>query len=204
QPHQAGDPRSLRARHGRRQRRRCRRARRHHARRLIADEDRRVSDFGADFESPIVDVNSGEVDGVIDIDDLDAVRADLEPATRKQSLTKIIIRVLVMAIGIGVAGVLLVATFDDLDLSSIVDALQSLDDAERLSLIGDTFILCWAEGLLMASCVKGMPARRGTLAWLGPTAVGSVVPGPSDVPFIYRMFRSVGQTSAAAGACGAD
>ena len=97
-----------------------------------------------------------------------------------------------MAIGIGVAGVLLVATFDDLDLDAIIDALGSLDDAERLSLIGGTVILCWAEGLLMASFVQGMPARRGTLAWLGPTAVGSVVPGPSDVPFIFRMFRSWG------------
>jgi uncharacterized membrane protein YbhN (UPF0104 family) len=109
-----------------------------------------------------------------------------------------VIRVLVMAIGIGVAGVLLVATFDDLDLDAIIDALGSLDDAERLSLIGGTVILCWAEGLLMASFVRGMPARRGTLAWLGPTAVGSVVPGPSDVPFIFRMFRSWGQSSASA------
>jgi uncharacterized membrane protein YbhN (UPF0104 family) len=50
----------------------------------------------------------------------------------------------------------------------------------------------------MASFVRGMPARRGTLAWLGPTAVGSVVPGPSDVPFIYRMFMSWGQPPASA------
>jgi len=159
---------------------------------------RGVSDFDPGTESPIVDVNSGDVDGVIDIDDVDDVEEDLDQPARKQPLKKIIFRVLVMAIGIGVAGVLLVFTFDDLDFNQIVDALQSLDDAERLSLIGGTVILCWAEGLLMASFVKGMPARRGTLAWLGPTAVGSVVPGPSDVPFIYRMFRSWGQTSAAA------
>ena len=126
------------------------------------------------------------------------IPSTVTPPTRKQSLRKIVIRVLVMAIGIGVAGVLLVATFDDLDLDAIIDALRSLDDAERLSLIGGTVILCWAEGLLMASFVQGMPARRGTLAWLGPTAVGSVVPGPSDVPFIFRMFRSWGQSSASA------
>jgi uncharacterized membrane protein YbhN (UPF0104 family) len=65
-------------------------------------------------------------------------------------------------------------------------------------LIFGTMIVVWSEGLLMASFVPGMPARRGTLAWLGPTAVGSVVPGPSDVPFIYRMFTSWGQTSASA------
>jgi uncharacterized membrane protein YbhN (UPF0104 family) len=146
-----------------------------------------VSEFSAGDEPAISDVDADE--------DLDEETA---PPTRKQSLRKIVIRVLVMAIGIGVAGVLLVTTFDDLDLDSIVDALGSLDDAERLSLIGGTVILCWAEGLLMATFVQGMPARRGTLAWLGPTAVGSVVPGPSDVPFIFRMFKSWGQPSAAA------
>jgi putative heme transporter len=124
--------------------------------------------------------------------------AQAVPSTPRQSVKKILIRVLIMAIGIGVAGVLLVMTFDDLDLHSILDAIRSLDDAEKLSLIGGTVIMCWTEGLLMASFVPGMPARRGTLAWLGPTAIGSVVPGPSDVPFIYRMLRSWGQTSAAA------
>jgi uncharacterized membrane protein YbhN (UPF0104 family) len=151
-----------------------------------------VSDFESGTESPTVDVPS-VADGAIDMLD-----EDVEPPTRKQSLKKILIRVLVMALGIGVAGVLLVKTFGDLDLNSIVDAIKSLDDAEKLSLIGGTVILCWSEGLLMASFVPGMPARRGTLAWLGPTAVGSVVPGPSDVPFIFRMFRSWGQPTAAA------
>jgi uncharacterized membrane protein YbhN (UPF0104 family) len=146
-----------------------------------------VSEYGT-ADEPVI----SDVDGAGDVDD-----GAVTP-TKKQSLRKIVIRVLVMAIGIGVAGVLLVATFDDLDLDAIIDALGSLDDAERLSLIGGTVILCWAEGLLMASFVRGMPARRGTLAWLGPTAVGSVVPGPSDVPFIFRMFRSWGQSSASA------
>jgi uncharacterized membrane protein YbhN (UPF0104 family) len=143
-----------------------------------------MSEYGAADEPAISDVHELARDGM--------------PPTKKQSLRKIVIRVLIMVIGLGVAGFLLVATFDDLDLHSIVDAVRSLDDAERLSLIGGTVILCWAEGLLMASFVRGMPARRGTLAWLGPTAVGSVVPGPSDVPFIFRMFRSWGQPSASA------
>jgi uncharacterized membrane protein YbhN (UPF0104 family) len=152
------------------------------------EQDGRVSEYGTADDPVIADVDSAG-----DVDDPEQVTSPT-----KQSLRKIVIRVLVMAIGIGVAGVLLVATFDDLDLDAIIDALGSLDDAERLSLIGGTVILCWAEGLLMASFVQGMPARRGTLAWLGPTAVGSVVPGPSDVPFIFRMFRSWGQSSASA------
>jgi uncharacterized membrane protein YbhN (UPF0104 family) len=150
-----------------------------------------VSDHGPGDDPGISDIDSG-------VDDPHDGDGAVTPPTRKQSLRKVLIRVLVMAIGIGVAGVLLVATFDDLDFDEIVDAIGSLDDAERLSLIGGTVILCWAEGLLMASFVRGMPARRGTLAWLGPTAVGSVVPGPSDVPFIFRMFRSWGQSTSAA------
>ena len=149
-----------------------------------------MSEYGTADEPTISDVDTPGEAGDAD--------ERMTPPTRKQSLRKIVIRVLVMAIGIGVAGVLLVATFDDLDLDAIIDALGSLDDAERLSLIGGTVMLCWSEGLLMASFVEGMPARRGTLAWMGPTAVGSVVPGPSDVPFIFRMFRSWGQSSASA------
>ena len=157
-----------------------------------------MSEYGPGDEPAIA-----EVEGVAGPDEVDREsdgerHADASPPTRKQSIRKVLIRVLVMAVGIGVAAVLLVKTFDDLDLTSIVDAIKSLDDAEKLSLIGGTVILCWAEGLLMASFVHGMPARRGTLAWLGPTAVGSVVPGPSDVPFIFRMFRSWGQPTASA------
>lgn len=128
--------------------------------------------------------------------------ADDDPAegrpSRTHSVAKIALRVGIMAIAIGAAGVLLVASFDDLDLGDVTRAMRSLNDAERLSLIFGTTIMVWAEGLLMATFVPGMPARRGTLAWLGPTAVGSVVPGPSDVPFIFRMFTSWGQSTAAA------
>jgi uncharacterized membrane protein YbhN (UPF0104 family) len=138
--------------------------------------------------------DTGDDDAVAMLD----VDEPLAPPTRKQSIRKILFRALIMAIGIGVAGVLLVATFDDLDFQQILDAVKSLDDAEKLSLFFGTAMVIWSEGLLMASFVHGMPARRGTLAGLGPAAVGSVVPGPSDVPFIFRMFTSWGQTTAAA------
>jgi uncharacterized membrane protein YbhN (UPF0104 family) len=80
----------------------------------------------------------------------------------------------------------------------VLDAMRSLDDAERLSLIFGTTIVIWSEALLLSSFVPKMPARRGGMAWLGSTAVASVVPGPSDVPVLYRMFRSWGQPSTAA------
>ena len=99
-----------------------------------------------------------------------------------------------MAVGIGVASALLVFAFDDLDLQAILDAIRSLTDAELLSLISTTGIVVWSEALLLATFVPGLPARRGAMAWLGPTAVSSVVPGPSDLPMIYRMFTSWGQS----------
>jgi uncharacterized membrane protein YbhN (UPF0104 family) len=121
--------------------------------------------------------------------DIDLPMESVRPSTRK-----IITRALIMAVGIGVATALLVFAFDDLDLDAILDAIRSLTDAELLSLLSTTGIVIWAEALLLATFVPGLPARRGAMAWLGPTAVSSVVPGPSDLPMIYRMFTSWGQT----------
>lgn len=126
-------------------------------------------------------------------DDLDLPIEPVRPSTRK-----IVVRVVVMVVGIGVAGALLWFAFDDLDLRSVVDAIRSLTDAERLSLVSTTAIVVWSEALLLATFVRGLPARRGAMAWLGPTAVASVVPGPSDLPMIYRMFTSWGQTGQSA------
>ena len=101
-----------------------------------------MSAFEPGGDLPISDVNAGDVDGVIDIDDVDqlddpdGVDEDVTP-TRKNSLRKIVVRVLVMAIGIGVAGVLLVFTFDDLDLDQILDAIKSLDDADHKKLVDE-------------------------------------------------------------------
>ena len=125
-------------------------------------------------------------DGVVD--------GDLTIAPVGMTTRKLVTRVLVLVIGLGVAGALLWFTFDDLDLNAVLDAVRSLTDAEMLSLVSTTVIMVWSEALLLATFVPGLPARRGALAWLGPTAVGSVVPGPSDLPMIHRMFTSWGRS----------
>jgi hypothetical protein len=112
-----------------------------------------------------------------------------EPS-RGRTISKVVVRVVVMAAALVGSFFLLRSAFGDLDRSAIVDAIRSLDDAEVVSLIGISAIMVWAEGLLTASVVPGMPARRGVLAWLGPNAVASVVPGPADMPVRYRMFVS--------------
>jgi hypothetical protein len=120
-------------------------------------------------------------------------------ASRGVSIRKIFLRVVLMAVVFVGVGFLLYYAFDDLDLQSILDAVRGLEDAEILALIGTTAIVIFAESLLTASVVNGMPARRGALAWLGPNAVGSVVPGPSDMPVRYRMFVSWDYTPSVAG-----
>lgn len=108
-------------------------------------------------------------------------------------------RGLVMAIGLGVAIALLAWAFDDLDPDEVMNAVRSLDDAQTIALLAGTVIMVWAESLLTASVVEGLPARRGALAWLGPNAVASIVPGPSDMPIRYRMLMSWGYDSSTAG-----
>lgn len=121
------------------------------------------------------------------------------PAPKGRTLRRVVLRIVLMVVALGVAGVALYVAFDDLDLRSIVDAARSLEDAEILALVGTTTIMVFAEALLTASVAPGMPARRGALAWLGPNAVGSIVPGPSDMPVRYRMFVSWGYSPSTSG-----
>jgi hypothetical protein len=124
---------------------------------------------------------------------------EAEAPSAKRQILRILGRVLVMSVGLVVAGLALASVFDDLEPSEVVDAVRSLDDAESIAVIGGTGVVVWAEALLTASVVPGLPARRGALAWLGPTAVASVIPGPSDMPVRYRMFTSWGYDTSEAG-----
>ena len=56
--------------------------------------------------------------------------------------------------------------------------------------------LLWigAQGLLTASLVPGLAVRHGVVAFLGPAAITSVVPGPSDLPIRYQMLTSWGRS----------
>jgi hypothetical protein len=111
-------------------------------------------------------------------------------ASMWRTIRKVIVRLVLMAAALVGSAVLLRSAFGGLDTSAIIDAARGLEDAEIISLLGITAIMVWAEGLLTASVVPALPARRGVLAWLGPNAVASVVPGPADMPVRYRMFVS--------------
>mgnify|MGYP001822798901 CR=1 FL=1 len=116
------------------------------------------------------------------------------PDAPKPKLRKILFRIVFVVAALGLSFFVLARTFDDLDLDEIRSALASLNDAELLSL-GSMWIL-WvgAQGLLTASLVPGLAVRHGVVAFLGPAAITSIVPGPSDLPVRFRMLTSWGRT----------
>ena len=87
---------------------------------------------------------------------------------------------------------MLALAFDDLDWAEVGRALRSLDDAEIIALSATWLVWIAAQGLQTSSLVHDLPVRRGVVAYLGPAAVASVVPGPSDFPVRYRMLTSWG------------
>ena len=90
------------------------------------------------------------------------------------------------------SGFILVSTFEDLDVQAIIDSVRSLEDADFIALISMWVIWIACQGLLTGSLIKGLPVRRGVIAYLGPAGVTSVLPGPSDLPFRHKMFTTWG------------
>lgn len=119
-------------------------------------------------------------------------------AVRQRPWT-VALRLALLAVALVVSVVVLRAVFDDLDAAAISAALRSLGDAELLALASMWVLWLACQGLQTAALVEGLPVRRGVVAFLGPTAVASVIPGPSDLPVRYRMFTSWGYSSLAAG-----
>ncbi len=130
-----------------------------------------------------------------ELSDDGAGSAETLPPAKRPSVFKIVLRVVVVVVALGISAVVLMNVFDDLDPAEIRSALGALDDAEVLSLLSMWLLWLAAQGLLTASLIQGLPVRRGVLAYLGPAAVTSVVPGPSDLPVRHRMLTSWGRSS---------
>lgn len=127
------------------------------------------------------------------------------PRSRLRTVVGVVLRAGVALVALVVATVALANIFDDLDLAEVRSAVRELSDAEWLSLVFAWIIWIGCQGLQTASLVRGLPARRGVLAYLGPSAVSSVIPGPSDLPVRYAMYQSWGVPRAeAATAVGAS
>ncbi len=120
----------------------------------------------------------------------------IEPGERPKFTVRTVLKI-ALRIGFAVAAVaismfVLFGIFDDLDFDEIRAAINQLSDAEWIALFFGWLIWIGAQGLQTASLVTAMPARRGVLAFLGPSAVSSVIPGPSDLPVRYSMYQSWG------------
>lgn len=106
-----------------------------------------------------------------------------------------VLRGLLTVAALALSWTLLTTVFDDLDAEQILAALRGLTDAERIALASGAGLAIAAQGLVTASTVERLPVRRGVMAYLGPAAVASVVPGPSDLPVRYRMLGSWGYSA---------
>jgi uncharacterized membrane protein YbhN (UPF0104 family) len=138
------------------------------------------------------DVTDDQLDDLTEewIDDQDAAAMD-DPG--RPSTLKIIVRVVLVVAALAFSWFILTSAFDDLDFQEVLDAVWSLTDAEMLALGAMWLLWIGAQGLQTASLIKGLPVRRGVVAFLGPASVASVIPGPSDLPVRYRMLTSWGR-----------
>jgi uncharacterized membrane protein YbhN (UPF0104 family) len=121
-----------------------------------------------------------------------SIEAATAPSVNVRTVLKVVLRIAIAVAAIVIATVVLAGIFEDLDLEQIRTALRQLTDAEWIALASGWIIWIGAQGLQTASLVTAMPARRGVLAYLGPSAVASVIPGPSDLPVRYSMYQSWG------------
>lgn len=119
--------------------------------------------------------------------------------SRKRLAFKIAVRLVILGGVLAFGWFVLVGIFDDLDLAEVRSAMSELSDAERAALLMGWLLWIGAQGLQTASLVSKLPARRGALAYLGPSAVASIVPGPSDLPVRYSMYQSWGISNREAG-----
>jgi hypothetical protein len=141
--------------------------------------------------------DAGGLDEPTDPGDLlDPLETAAPAVSRAKRVRSILIRLVFTVAALVVAGIVLATVFEDLDRDAIVESLRSLTDAERIALASGTAMMFAAQGLVTSSTIERLPVRRGVLAFLGPAAVASVIPGPSDLPVRYRMYSSWGYTPA--------
>lgn len=105
---------------------------------------------------------------------------------------KVALRIALLVVGFGVAGVVLWRAFEGFDLSSVGSTIADLTWVDISRLVGVFAVALVAEAYLGAAFVPGLSIWHGAIAWLSSNAIASIVPGPSDVPLRYRMFRSWG------------
>ncbi|RLE24044.1 MAG: hypothetical protein DRJ50_05245 [Actinobacteria bacterium] len=124
--------------------------------------------------------------------ELDAALIESSERSKTKTGLRIALRIVFVVVALGIAGYVLFNIFEGLNFEEIKVAIQELSDAEWMALTFAWIIWISVQGLQTASLVHHMPVRRGVLAYLGPSAVSSVIPGPSDLPVRFNMYQSWG------------
>jgi hypothetical protein len=114
------------------------------------------------------------------------------PVRTSTRVRKIVFRAVFSIVTLVFSGLLVSRIFDEFSLSDVLDAIGALTGVERLSLVSAWVIFMACQGLMTSALLPGLPVRRGVVAYLGPAAVSSAIPGPSDLPVRYSMFTSWG------------
>jgi len=144
-------------------------------------------------QKPVVDEpdETGHLGDIVE-HELEAELAMEGERTKTQIGVRIALRIVFVVVALGIAGYVLFNIFGGLDFEEIRAAVQELSDAEWMALAFAWMIWIACQGLQTASLVHHLPVRRGVLAYLGPSAVSSVIPGPSDLPVRFSMYQSWG------------
>ncbi len=118
----------------------------------------------------------------------DASDHSAQESKKPRSILGIVVRLGLVALLL----YLLWGIFGAIDWAQVVDAIAGLSAANWLRLILLTAAYYIAESLILIAALPGMKLRHGLMAFLIPSAAGTVVPGPTDVVTRYAMYSQWG------------
>jgi len=118
----------------------------------------------------------------------DAADQSAPEVKKPRSILGIVVRIGLVALLL----YLLWGIFGAIDWAQVVDAIAGLSAANWLRLILLTAAYYVAESLILIAALPGMKLRHGLMAFLIPSAAGTVIPGPTDVIARYAMYSQWG------------
>ena len=122
------------------------------------------------------------------------------PAATEDEKPRSIVGTIIRVALVGLVLYLLWGIFAAIDWGNVVDAIAGLSAADWIRLILLTTAYFFAEALILMAALPGMRIGQGLMAFLIPSAAGTVVPGPTDIVTRFAMYSrwgfSVGDTTA--------
>jgi uncharacterized protein (TIRG00374 family) len=115
-----------------------------------------------------------------------------EPSTPAEEKPRSILGLIVRVGLLGLLIYLLWGIFGAIDWGQVVDAIAGLSTADWLRLVLLTAAYFVAESLILIAALPGMKLGHGLMAFLVPSAAGTVVPGPTDVVTRFAMYSQWG------------